>query len=83
MITTSDIFPQLLEFGPQSYQESVLAILCALIKLIDFSSVSMKQFHNEVLKVVSKYLKVSTTKENLCHAISQTYTTSTPCWGGN
>lgn len=49
---------QVLEYGPQSYQESVLAILCALIKLIDFSSPSMKQFHNDVLKVVSKYLKV-------------------------
>lgn len=53
------LFLQVLERGPTHYHQVVLGLLCSLMKYGDFSSPSMRQFQNDALKTISKYLKVS------------------------
>ena len=55
-------FLQVLERGPTHYHQVVLGLLCSLMKYGDFSSPSMRQFQNDALKTISKYLKVSRDK---------------------
>ena len=51
---------KVLERGPPGYQQTLLSIICALMRLVDFtSSATMRQFHNGALKIISKYIKVS------------------------
>lgn len=52
---------QVLERGPPVYHQVVLGMLCALMRLADFSSPAMRHFQNEALKTIAKYLKVNTT----------------------
>ena len=52
---------QVLERGPPMYHQVVLGMLCALMRLADFSSPAMRHFQNEALKTIAKYLKVNTT----------------------
>ena len=50
---------QVLERGPPVYHQVVLGVLCALMRLADFSSPAMRHFQNDALKTISKYLKVN------------------------
>lgn len=52
---------QVLERGPPVYHQVVLGMLCALMRLADFSSPAMRHFQNEALKTIAKYLKVNIT----------------------
>ncbi|XP_032237485.2 protein furry homolog isoform X2 [Nematostella vectensis] len=56
---------EVLENGPSTYQESVLAILWAMMKLMDFSSPSKRVFYNDTLRIISKYIKGTYWKESL------------------
>lgn len=53
------LFLQVLERGPPGYHQVVLGVLCALMRLGDFSSPAMRHFLNDALKTISKYLKVN------------------------
>lgn len=56
---------EVLERGPSAYHQVVLGVVCALMRLGDFSSSSMRHFQNDALKTISKYLKGNLWKESL------------------
>ncbi|XP_029213132.2 LOW QUALITY PROTEIN: protein furry homolog [Acropora millepora] len=56
---------EVLERGPTHYHQVVLGLLCSLMKYGDFSSPSMRQFQNDALKTISKYLKGNLWKESI------------------
>jgi hypothetical protein len=58
-MSTFQYYFQLLEKGLSSMQQSLLQIIYSLLSHIDLSTVPAKQFNLEIIKIIGKYVQVS------------------------